>query len=162
MEVIVHPPERRDGRSRGVYACCSSSCCCCCCLHTLGGVAGAVAGSFPRRDPATGQPERSAAPIYWAALTASCAAFAVLVAPLAGEGDLEVGALVGAIGAVLLLPVLQLWASAVCAIAFLFMDKGKAPWKSLRRITLWSFIGGAVGAAALVAILSALVAGGQS
>jgi hypothetical protein len=56
LPVVVlrpHPPERLvRALARGEVAAC---CCCCCCLHSIGGLAGAVVGTFyPRETSAAG------------------------------------------------------------------------------------------------------------
>jgi hypothetical protein len=50
--VRPHPPERLvRALARGEVAACCSCCSSCCCLHSLGSLAGAIAGSFDRADP---------------------------------------------------------------------------------------------------------------
>ena len=46
LEVERHRPERWWQTPMVAGICCSCCCCCCCCAHTVGAVAGAVAGSI--------------------------------------------------------------------------------------------------------------------
>jgi hypothetical protein len=167
LTVEAHPPER--GRSGDVVlpavGCC---CCCCCCLHTIGGLAGGLAGTFqglparPRKmlDPDSPFPFRRdefedegpllpAGVLYW--LMVSLLVVVTIVWPFffGGSSFLGRGApgrvdalWAGLFTAVMILPALQLGASILTLIAVaLFYPERYLPLHRLGRITLWSFVG---------------------
>ena len=78
ISLFVHVPERRRRASVIVASGCCCSCCCSCCLHSIGGIAGALAASGPvHRDSSKVEADEfgslksegfSATGIYWSAV----------------------------------------------------------------------------------------------
>ncbi len=159
-----HPPERRLIRSlaRGeIAAHCST--CCCCCLHSVGSLAGAVAGSFfPREaDPSRAQPtakfrddeidgphgepsDRSAVrSTYW--MVTLGGSVLTLMYGFVRLPDSIAGTLVML---AVFVPAIQLAASVLCLL-FLWaipeLRRDARAWRRLGWITLGTGVGSAIG-----------------
>jgi hypothetical protein len=166
IAVRSHPPERLiRSLARGeVAACC---CCCCCCLHSLGGLAGAIAGTFyPSEAPAVvgklpsaklrddeidgpwrPAPARSGAGrIYWMSTLGVSALLCLWVAAMVRETKDWLGASLFLLA--IFLPVIQLIGSLV-ALPIVWSQpdpsSDRAALKRLGRITLSAFVGAAIG-----------------
>ena len=157
-----HSPERRIIRSlaRGEIA---AHCCTCCCLHSVGSLAGALAGSFfPReahpsraqpmaklRDDEIGgppgdAPDRSAVrSIYWMVTLGSTvlvSLYAVVQSQLSIEGPLFALAI--------FMPAIQLGASVLCLLflaAIPELRRDARAWRRLGWIALGTIAGAATG-----------------
>jgi hypothetical protein len=157
VTVTAHPPERARQGGSVVLPC--GCCCCCCCLHTIGGLVGGLVGSLrpvekrPRRveDPDFPFPYRRdefeeegtfpAGILYW--LLVSFLMGVVAVFYYVSEGATRPEELfTGLLVALMVLPGLQLGASALAAIGvgFFYADKRPA-FERVGKITLWSFVG---------------------
>jgi hypothetical protein len=167
-----YPPERLiRALARGeVAACCGCCCCCCCCLHSLGGLAGAVAGTFYPADSPASQGRKEAPPaglrddeldrpvaavpagprpavtrIFWGA-SAALAVVTILVAP--AVTGVKGGPAAGIEMLILGLPLVLLAGSAVAAMVVLGkrgpIDKSWE-WKRLGWITLGTVVGTLIG-----------------
>lgn len=170
VAVRPHPPERGLVRAmaRGEVlasdACCS---CCCCCLHSVGGLAGAIAGTFyptaPRasrlkqappaglrddelggRTPAVPAGSGSMVKaIYWLS-TAALTILAIVVLAMSDAAGLGAGSFMVILG----LPLVLLGGSAVSAVAIACRPslRGDAEaWKRLGRIALGIVVGTMIG-----------------
>jgi hypothetical protein len=162
LEVTAHPPERRQ-HSGGLVLPCGCCCCCCCCLHTLGGLIGGIAGTVkaiePRPRPADPdfpfpfrrdelEEEGQVLPagiLYWLLVcfgTGLVSAWFFLSQTPQRSENLWVGFLV----ALMVLPLVQLGASAVAiAIVGLFYTDRATAALRIGKITLWSFVGTLIG-----------------
>ena len=143
----AHPKERGLRPPTALF--CGCSCCCCCCLHTLGGLIGAeLEINDPEKVPSL-VGEADAGLIYWAVLAGLTIA-PIVLAPSKGM-----------ILAIVILPILQLLASAITYI-YLRANGGAGKARALRkldRITKSAFIGGMIGAGIILVcifLLSAL------
>jgi hypothetical protein len=140
-----HEPERRHGGGGHVYCGC---CCCCCCLHSVGGLIGGAAATAKCRWPS----DVSSLWCYWISLV-------VLIAGVVLFSSASDGGGMGVIGALILTPFLQLGASVVTLIWIGI--RGAAPGDKAAQlqilgwITLWSFLGAAVGVALMLLMLGA-------
>jgi hypothetical protein len=163
IRLTAHPPERHR-RADPVILPCACCCCCCCCLHSLGSLVGGIVGSvkpldlppreisdpdfpFPfRRDELDEEgPVLPAAILYWllmSLLLGIGVTWAYLAGSLRRPDDL-VGVLAGV---VMLLPVPQLGASILSALAAaLFYADRRAALARIGKITLYSFLGTMIG-----------------
>lgn len=146
-------PERRGGEIiMASPGCCS--CCCCCCLHSAGSLVGAMFGSRVKVDGENAEvrarSKRAARNSYWILVLISAVVEFVIVAT---QNDSELGLILLAIT----FPALQLGA-AVLALPVLWLKKseggGKAPYKQLGKITLYSILGGLVGGLITAAMMN--------
>ncbi len=149
-------------------------CCCCCCLHTIGGLVGAIQGSvspartgpeyrnyqrdpndidapFPfRRDAQEEEPPLMPVPlVYWLIVLMLCGATSFITYLNNGARDPSM-LVAGGFIAVMILPALQLGASILTTLIVLifYPNKGE-PLTRIGKITLWSFVGTAVGMLAM-------------
>lgn len=165
-----HPPERLlRSLARGEVAACCGCCCCCCCLHSLGGLAGAVAGTFYPADAPASQGRKEAPPaglrddeldrpvavmpagprpvvtrIFWGA----SAALAVVTIVVPGVMQVEGGPAVGIALLIFGLPLLLLAGSVVAAMVVAGMadpTEKSREWKRLGWITLGTIVGTLIG-----------------
>jgi hypothetical protein len=172
-----HPPERLvRALARGeVAACC---CCCCCCLHSVGGLAGAIVGTFypgessaaggkppvaKLRDdeidgPSRAMPSRSGAGrLYWTSTLGVSALVCLWATGLARQGGDWLG--VSLFLLALFLPVVQLAGSFVALLIVPFhpaLRADLAVLKRLGRITAWTIVGAAIGIIVMVLMAIAL------
>jgi hypothetical protein len=168
IDLHVHPPERRRARTVALPCGC---CCCCCCLHSIGGLIGALIGTFipgrrpPEPYPPPGYygeqyvpppvPRRSsalpAAGLYWIILAmltmlvflVSCVGYAH---ELAGPGIFDgVGA--GLLILAIFLPGVQIVASLIAMLAAALTDTQNAAARlwTIGKITLGTLLGTGVG-----------------
>jgi hypothetical protein len=164
VRVTAHPPERAR-RGAPVILPCGCCCCCCCCLHTIGGIVGGVVGSvtqirprprpvdpdfpFPFRRDELDEDAPTVPPslLYWLLVSLLIAATAVWYyfkeasqgGPFASNPQ---NLLIGLFVAVMILPGLQLGASALATLAIaLFYGEKVTPLIRVGKITLWSFVG---------------------
>jgi hypothetical protein len=176
VTVTAHPPERAR-RGGSVVLPCGCCCCCCCCLHTIGGLVGGVVGSVqnvekaPRRvlDPDFPFPYRRdefeeegtfpAGLLYWLLVLLLMAATAVYFFLQQGARDPN-DLLLGLLVALMILPGLQLGASALsaAAVGFFYADKRPA-FARVGKITLWSFVGTLAGLALMAGCFGILTLG---
>ena len=144
--LVVHPAERQVAAAVAGSPCCSCCCCCSCCLHSLGGVVGASVGSGQALVK-TRDRDRAAfgVSVYWGVFALLSVA-ATLVVAYTSEP------FVAFIALVLLAPVLQLAASLVTLLVVAvapLANKGAA-YAAVGWITLWSFVGAAIGLAVML------------
>jgi hypothetical protein len=147
---VAHPAERHVVAAVAGSPCCSCCCCCCCCLHAIGGLVGASIGSGQGivkagdRDKAT-----FGVAVYWGVFAFLAVASTIAVAFLS-----EV--IVAFLYLILLAPAIQLAASgATClVIAVAPLANKRSAFVAVGWITLWSFVGSAIG------LLVMLLAGG--
>jgi hypothetical protein len=161
VTLTAHPPERRRP-ARPVILPCGCCCCCCCCPHTIGGLAGGIAGSVtempeqPRAmDPDAPFPYRldefedegalvPAGLLYWLLVCLLIGVVVVwtAVANASGFGRVQEGLLIGGFIVLLVLPGLQLGASLLALLVILlFYPERARPLRRLGRITLWTIAG---------------------
>jgi hypothetical protein len=171
VRLTAHPPERARRGAPVILPC--GCCCCCCCLHTIGGLVGGVAGSvqplrrrpkpvdpdfpFPFRRDEFDEEEPAFSPtmLYWLLVSFLIAVTVVwyYVSSAATRGPLRADRtelLMGLLVAVMILPGLQLGASALAALAIaLFYGEKVTPLLRVGKITLWSVVGTLAGIAVM-------------
>ena len=164
LTVTRHPPEHGRAGAPAVLPAGCCCCCCCCCLHTLGGLGGAVVGSSQHIDTRPYHSREAESPfpyrldvfeedlplippvlLYWALVALMVAATTVGTFLYSGAGN--AGHLVwGLFLAVMVLPGLQLVASLLSVIIVaLFYPERSYSLRRLGKISLWSFVGSAIG-----------------
>jgi hypothetical protein len=173
--VTRHPPEHGGHTTPDVLPAGCCCCCCCCCLHTLGGLGGAIMGSSMRIDTS---PARSLDPdspfpyrrdvfeedlplipptlLYWLMVALTVIGTCILTFALSGGNDPTM-LLAGVFISVMVLPGLQLTASLLSVIVIgLFYPERSYSLRRVGKITLWSFVGMALGLLLMGGCLGAL------